>query len=206
MGGPRLRLSLRANRPEERVKISEDIAARTRRTLWPCKEPASRPRSHVRISLSPDRIPRHFSPTFARPLASLPAARADGEAQRRTNTGRPRLILDANNWDYPGTLSPLDVKDIPEETRSRCVGAKPPVYLQDRATRFGHRWINCRTVVSRRVYVARGLNRDRHENGSLQRNELGLTMMGLYPLLSESLDNSAPDNHHDEIARGKKAD
>ena len=50
-------------------------------------------------------------------------------------------------------------------------------------------------------YVECGL-RDRHENESFQRNEIGLTIMELLYLLTglrELLDISAHDNRHDEI-------
>lgn len=146
--------------------------------MRPRKEPASRPTSHVRIPL-PDRLPRHFAPTF-RSRLSLRSVERRRDVTRGDRASSSVLTLQLGfSWGSFATQLKRYSQGDEELLRGReTVLARLP------ATRFGQQWINCRTVVV--CYVARGLNRGRHENGSFQRNEIGLTTMGLYSLISES--------------------
>ncbi|TGZ47101.1 hypothetical protein DBV15_12227 [Temnothorax longispinosus] len=165
MGGSRVRLSARIVLKSVEKSLRRLRGAYTRRTLWPRKEPASRPYK-PRENSSPVR--QNSTPLFPDVCspASFPAARAGGEAKRR-NTGRASssvLTLQLGlPWDSFAAQRKRYSRGDEEPLR---VGAKPLCICETTRTRFGQR--------------------HRHENGSFQRNEIGLTMMGLYPLVSKS--------------------
>lgn len=200
----RARLCPRADCLEERIKISKETVARIRRTLWPHKEPASRPTSHVRIPLPPYSILYHFSPTLVRQHLSLQPMPAVRRSDVTRDFSASSSVLTLLTGITLGLFCRSMWKIFLRRRRaaawvqSCCIFERPPT------TRFG-RWINCRTVSS---YVMCGL-RDRHENESFQRNEIGLTTMELLYLLAslrELLDISAYDNRHDEIAMTGRKD
>lgn len=121
---------------EERVKISKGTAARTRCNLWPRKEPASRPTSHVRIPLL--RPTENSSPLLlgVHSPSSLLRLFADGEAKRR-NTGRPRLILGANTPTgiTLGLFCRSTQKIFPRRWRAAAWVSSRSVYLRDHQQR-----------------------------------------------------------------------
>lgn len=63
-------------------------------------------------------------------------------------------------------------------------GRDAAIYLRDRQQRDSDDGLIAESP--RRMLCTARLNRGRHENGSFQRNEIGLTMMGLYLLVSEN--------------------